>query len=176
MLSLVLSSHYFSIPVWTLDLHTPSSLCSLTLYLLMSIFPLAASAPRRPLSWHKKREWQQVCLWFPVEWWRLTENTLLHSSASFPMDMQRTQCSALYGVKSAEGSWAVEEDEGLGLSWGTEFFLKKKKKIWGILVPFMFKKKKERKVLLSLVETTFNGWASMKCNSWLSSWEESRSW
>lgn len=66
------------------------------------------------------------------------ENTLLDSSAtvkilpdctqlphseaaSCPMDMKCTQCPALCGVKSAEGLWAVEKDEGLVLSWGTEF-------------------------------------------------------
>lgn len=62
-----------------------------------------------------------------------------------------TQCSALRGVKSAEGSWAVEKAEGLVLSWGTEFAGKKTS--WVVLVPSVFKKRMEKSIGLTSKDT-----------------------
>lgn len=140
-------------------------------YFFSCLFPLASSSPKRQLSWHQKRKWQQVCLWFPLEWQRLMENThlksfdagkilpgcarLLHpKAASCPMDIKCTQCSALRGVKSAEGSWAVEKGECLVLSWGTEFAGKKSPELFWC---HQYSKKGWRKALLSLVKTPLNG-------------------
>lgn len=84
LLCLVAFSCYLPIHAWAHNPHTPFSLCSLSLCLVISLLPLASSSPELPpplfwclWSWHEKRKWQQVCLWLFLEWPRLTENNFL---------------------------------------------------------------------------------------------------
>lgn len=158
----------FTLMSETLTVTFLSSLCSPSLFLLMSLFSLSFLLSQEASVLTPK---EKMAASLPVIFFRVAEayvkcfsGWLCHRegivrlcmtpAASLPMDMKCSQCCTLCGVKSAEGSWAVEMDEGFILSWGPEFTGKKP---CVILVPSIFKKGTKSKVLLSLVEAPSNG-------------------
>lgn len=126
------SSYYLPIHVWDLNPHTPSSLCSSSLFLPTSLLPLASSSSEPPVLTPKEKmteslpviPFRKTVFWMALPQGmchQLVPNSCTLRLPHAPTDMKWTLCSSLHGVKPAQVFWTVEKEKRPLLCWGTEF-------------------------------------------------------